>query len=127
MCVGRIGKADGKSHWHDVIGERDWPGLKDCMDVNIGITPATNARPIKRLRLSGGASQVIFAAYVPLPEQINGDFLLHHAAQRYTWRKPDKLYRYEDLSRNITAELDVDEDGLVVDYPNIFRRVVPSV
>ena len=31
------------------------------------------------------------------------------------------MYRYESLKSGFTAELKVDEDGLVIDYPDIFR------
>ncbi|MGD1879600.1 MAG: hypothetical protein ACFB13_19120 [Kiloniellaceae bacterium] len=34
--------------------------------------------------------------------------------------------RYEGLFRNITAELPVDGDGLVMDYPETFKRSWPQ-
>ena len=34
-------------------------------------------------------------------------------------------YRYDGLFRDFTAELPVDEDGLVLDYAETFRRVWP--
>src|SRR5438093_468956 len=33
------------------------------------------------------------------------------------------LYRYESLESNFIAELPVDSDGLVIDYPSLFRSV----
>ncbi len=115
-------ESDGIGKWYDVIGNRVLPNLADCIDVDIGITPATNTLPIKRLNLGVGESRDIAAAYVPLPDQIDGDFLPQRAQQRYTCLVPNQKYRYEGIFRNFKAELEVDEYGLVIDYPDTFRR-----
>ncbi len=115
---------DATGQWRDVIRNRALPALDGCLDVDIGITPATNMLPIKRLKLSAGASAEILAAYVPLPDQIDGDFQPQPAAQRYTCLVPDRSYRYEGLFRAFTADLDIDASGLVLDYPDTFRRVL---
>ena len=44
--------------------------------------------------------------------------------QRYTCIEPGRRYLYEAVDRTFSAELEVDEDGLVVDYPTLFRRLV---
>jgi hypothetical protein len=116
-------QSDGEGNWHDVVGIRTLPALVGCIDVDIGITPATNTLPIKRLKLKAQESRDIITAYVPLPDQIDGDFLPQRAEQRYTCLAPDKRYRYEGLFRAFTAELEVDEAGLVLDYPDTFRRI----
>jgi uncharacterized protein len=120
-------EADGEGFWHDVIGNRPISSLSGCIDVDIGITPATNSLPVKRLKLQEQASCDIAVAYVPLPNQIDGDFLPERAEQRYTCIIPDQRYRYEGLFRCFTAELDFDEVGLVLDYPETFRRIIDSV
>ena len=119
-------EADGAGNWRDVIGNRALPTLEGCIDVDIGITPATNALPIKRLKLADQESRDITAAYVPLPDQIEGDFLPQRAEQRYTCLTPGHRYRYEGLFRAFTAELEIDEFGLVLDYPDTFRRITGS-
>jgi hypothetical protein len=44
-------------------------------------------------------------------------------AQAYT-RLEERLYRFESLDGSgFTAELPVDEDDLVIDYPALFHRV----
>ena len=44
-------------------------------------------------------------------------------AQAYT-RLDDRLYRFESLNGSgFTADLTVDEDGIVIDYPRLFRRI----
>jgi hypothetical protein len=67
-------EADGRGNWRDVIGSRSLPNLNGCIDVDIGITPATNTLPIKRLNLREQESREITVAYVPLPDQIDGVF-----------------------------------------------------
>ena len=115
--------SDGKGNWFDRIGQRELPSLAGCFDVDIGITPATNMLPIRRLKLNQDESRDISAAYVPLPSQIKGDFLPSSAPQRYTCLVPGQRYRYEGLFRNFSAELEIDDAGLVIDYPDTFRRV----
>ena len=116
-------EADGNGNWRDVIGNRALPELNDCIDVDIGMTPATNTLPIKRLKLGAQESRDLSVAYVPLPDQIEGEFLPRRAEQRYTCLKPNQRYRYEGLFRAFTAELEIDQAGLVLDYPDTFRRV----
>jgi len=119
-------QSDGNGNWHDVIRDRPLPDLAGCIDVDIGITPATNTLPIKRLKLQAQESQEITVAYIPLPDQIDGAFLPQRAEQRYTCLTPDQRYRYEGLFRAFTAELEVDAAGLVLDYPDTFRRAANS-
>ena len=120
--------ADGEGNWFD-HGKGDDPAgeplpeLAGCIDVDIGVTPATNMLPIGRLALAEGEARAIRAAYVPLPSQIEGNRLLPRPAdQRYTCLVPAKRYRYEGLFRDFTAELAIDERGIVLDYPDTFRR-----
>jgi hypothetical protein len=119
-------ESDGNGNWRDVIGNRSLPALDGCIDVDIGFTPATNTLPIKRLKLKAEESRDITVAYVPLLDQIEGDFLPQRARQRYTCLTPDLRYRYEGLFRAFTAELEIDEAGLVLDYPDTFRRIAIS-
>lgn len=116
-------EADGEGKWRDVLKDKPLPHLDGCIDVDIGITPATNTLPIKRLKLQAEESQDITVAYVPLLDQIDGEFLPQRAEQRYTCLTPNRRYRYEGLFRAFTAELEIDEDGLVLDYPETFQRV----
>ncbi|QQO44530.1 MULTISPECIES: putative glycolipid-binding domain-containing protein [unclassified Paracoccus (in: a-proteobacteria)] len=111
--------------WRDAIRGADLPDLDGCLDVDLGITPSTNTLPIRRLRLKVGQSAEVRAAYVPLPSEIEGDFLPRPADQRYT-RLTDRLWRYDGLLWNFTADLAVDDLGLVLDYPVLFRRLRPK-
>jgi len=91
-------------------------------DVDIRITPATNTLPIKRLGLRKGQSRDITVCYVPLPSQINGESLAQRAEQRYTCIEEGRSYLYQGIFRGFQAVLEIDEAGLVIDYPETFRR-----
>ena len=43
--------------------------------------------------------------------------------QRYRCLARRSLYRYEAVDRSFSADLPVDSDGLVTDYPGLFERV----
>lgn len=116
-------ESDGEGRWHDLMSDKPIASLAGCLDVDIGVTPATNMLPVRRLKLQVHTSQDIVVAYVPLLARITGDFLPLPAEQRYSCLVPDKRYRYEGLFRGFTAELEVDRHGLVLDYPDTFRRV----
>ncbi|MEP1835877.1 MAG: putative glycolipid-binding domain-containing protein [Hyphomonas sp.] len=116
-------EADGRGSWLDLVAGSSLEHLDGCIDVDIGVTPATNTLPIKRLNLSANESREILAAYVPLPSQIEDTFVPTRAEQRYTCIEVGKLYRYEGLFRNFTAELEIDRAGIVLDYPDTFKRL----
>jgi uncharacterized protein len=111
--------SDGAGHWSDGAGE-PLPGLAGCFDVDISATPFTNTLPIRRLALAPGASADVNVVYVDLPELTAAPGM-----QRYT-RLADGTsarYRFESRSHDFTADLPVDADGLVLDYPGLFRRL----
>lgn len=112
-------RADGAGHW-TADGEAR-PDLAGCIDVDIRVTPFTNTLPIRRLGLRPGESAELAVAYIALPAL---EATLER--QRYSCLAtgPDGgLYRYESLPGDFRADLPVDADGLVLDYPGLFRRV----
>ncbi|ATG47193.1 putative glycolipid-binding domain-containing protein [Celeribacter ethanolicus] len=113
--------SDGEGHWRDTTRDEALPALAGCLDVDIAVTPATNMLPIRRLGLAEGESREIEVAYVPPPGEGVGRFLPRKVAQRYTCLGPER-YLYEGLSSGFAAEIEVDEHGLVRDYPGVFRR-----
>lgn len=100
---------DGKGRW------RGRPELDGCLEVDISITPLTNTLPINRLRLGVGESAEIRVAYIDVPQ-----FAVSVMPQRYT-RLEERLYRFQ--SDGFQADLTVDEQGIIVDYPGLWRRV----
>ena len=105
-------------HWRTQQGET-LSLLEGCRHVDLSITPFTNTLPIRQLGLQVGELAEIEVVYVALPEM-----QLSCANQRYT-RLAENVYRYEDQSfpGGFTADLPVDDDGLVLDYPGLFKRV----
>ncbi len=112
-------KADGAGNWRD---DKDQPldALQGCIDVDIMVTPLTNTLPIRRLQLAPGESREISVVYIAAP-----DLSIRPFRQRYTRLDDGQHYRYESLESGFTAVLPVDDDGFVVDYPGIWRRVWP--
>jgi hypothetical protein len=97
------------------------PDLDGCIDVDISSTPFTNTLPIRRLGLEPGESEELAVTYILVPELLVGA-----ERQRYDCLEAQAeggLYRFEALPSGFTAELPVDADGLVIDYPGLFRRV----
>jgi hypothetical protein len=102
-------EGDGEGHWDG------HPELDGCIDVDIYPSPLTNSLPIRRM---GGDCETI-AAWVQIPE-----LTVEPLHQRYT-PLTDTRWRYEALSLGFTTEFEVDEDGLVLDYPELARRLRP--
>lgn len=109
-------EADGRGAWWDADGVAR-AELAGCIDVDISATPFTNTLPIRRLNLERGERRSIRVAYVAIPS-----LDVTPVDQAYTCLEQGDRYRYEGLSRNFQAELEVDEDRLVLDYPGLFRR-----
>jgi len=97
---------DVKGNW--TVDGKAVRGLKGCTDVDLGCSPSTNTLPIRRLRLAIGASHTIKAAWLRFPE-----LTVVKADQTYT-RLDEFTWRY--ASGTFSAELTVDEEGLVTEY-----------
>lgn len=114
-------RADGEGNWTDGRGE-ELPALDGCIDVDVSVTPFSNTLPIRRTGLERDESDDLSVVYVRVPE-----FSVEVATQRYTCLDPvdgdGGRYRYESTSSGFTAELSVDSNGLVVEYPGLFDRV----
>jgi uncharacterized protein len=113
--------SDGEGNWTGPDG-RTLPYLEGCEYVDISETPFTNTLPIRRLNLAPGEYAEITVAYFdgtelqPWPE-----------TQHYSCLEKGNeggLYRFLSLDGGFTADLPVDSEGLVVDYPGLFRRAL---
>jgi len=109
--------SDGRGHWRR--DGCDCASLDGCIDIDVEATPFTNTLPIRRLGLTTGEGRVVRLAYVLIPS-----LEVVPRSQRYTAVDAARLYRFESLERSFTADLPLDEDGLVGDYPGLFRRVL---
>ncbi|WNG32290.1 putative glycolipid-binding domain-containing protein [Archangium minus] len=109
-------RSDGAGRWTDEKG-RSLPELDGCIDVDISASPFTNTLPIRRLGLAPDSSDDIVVVYLAVPE-----LSVRRCRQRYTCLGPER-YLFESLESGFRAELPVDSQGLVLDYPGLFRRL----
>lgn len=99
------------------------PGLAELIDLDLGITPATNLLPIRRLALGAGQAADAPAAWL---DPMTGE--LSFLRQRYE-RRTDTAYWYESPSFNYAELLDVAPTGFILRYPGLWEAessVVPS-
>jgi Uncharacterized protein conserved in bacteria len=109
-------QTDGQGHWRHGDG-RTIDDLDGCLDVDIWPTPFTNSFPIRRQPLAIGERREFRMAWIFAP-----DLTVQAQPQAYT-RLDQRLYLFENLDgRGFRAELRVDEEGIVLDYPDLFRR-----
>jgi hypothetical protein len=116
-------RGDGQGTWRNASGA-ELGELRGCIDVDIMTSPFTNLLPIRRLAWAPGRSAEIDVVYVSVPEL---DVQPHR--QRYTCivATPGRArFRFESLTTGFAADLEVDGDGLVTDYGDVFQRVAPG-
>lgn len=114
-------KTDGNGHWFDA-GDQRRADLSGAIDIDLSASPFTNTFPIRRLGLKKGGSAEIKVVYVAVPS-----LALSAVTQRYTNLGPGTdgkpRWRYEGFPAGFSADITVDADGLVTDYPGLFRRL----
>jgi hypothetical protein len=116
--------ADSDGHWSNASGT-PLPALDGCVDIDFAATPFTNTLPIRRLSLQPAETAEVAVVYIDAPS-----LEVTPVQQGYTCLESDAeggRYRFEALSYaalpdGFSAELSVDADGLVLDYPPLFRR-----
>jgi len=89
--------------------------LSGCLDVDLSVTPLTNTLILRRLDLAVGESAEVCVGYVTAPE-----LRLERREQRYS-RTGAMIYRLEETRGD--SEFEVDDAGLVLDWPGRYRRV----
>lgn len=103
-----------------VNGRQD-DSMRGCVDLDLAWSPSTNTLPIRRLGLEvGGASGPLAAAWVRFPE-----LTVQPLEQEYR-RLSESMYRYTSRGGAFAADLEVDGDGLVLDYGGVWRRAGAS-
>jgi len=111
-------RSPAEGRWHTEAGS-PLPEFDGCVDIDLSGTPFTNTLPVRRLDLTRAHGTVeLDMLYVPFDS-----FQPCRDGQRYACLAEGRLYRYEAADRSFTADLPLDEDGLVTDYPTLFRRV----
>jgi uncharacterized protein len=86
--------------------------------LDISLTPFTNTLPIKQLAFEGNKLQKIEVIY--FDENV---FSLRRVQQLYG-KVTDTTYRFQDIELpDFAQNIDVDEDGLVIEFPQLFKRI----
>lgn len=100
----------------------DLSALTGAFDCDLGLSPLTNSMPVLRHGLfSAGRSIEFVMAWISVP-----DLGVRISGQRYTFVRAggdDYVIHYEALDSDFSADITFDQDGLVVDYPGIGRRL----
>lgn len=100
----------------DITLAPDAQWIAGCVDVDLGLTPSTNTLPIRRLKLAIGESADVSATWLQFPE-----LQIVRLDQTYT-RLASNLYRYA-TAHGFSANLEVDDEGLVTRYGDLWIRV----
>jgi hypothetical protein len=107
-------ESDGRGNWKQNGEAAD--AFTGCIDVDLPLTPFTNTLPVNRLQLAVGEAREIRVLYLDL---LAGEF--KPVRQKYK-RLSATTYHYENVPNDFEADIEVDEAGLVVDYPQLFVR-----
>ncbi|MCC8410333.1 putative glycolipid-binding domain-containing protein [Mucilaginibacter sp. UR6-1] len=110
--------------WHFVKMPVGWLGGNspepvhcDCVDVDITMTPFTNSLPINRLKLQPGQTTQIEVLYFDVLER-------NFTAEKQVYTCIDeRTYKFENADGSFSAELVIDADGIVTNYPGLFERL----
>ena len=105
----------------------DWdgrlPDLSGALDVDIENSPLTNTMPILRHGFQSGGAGDFRMAFVTMP-----GLRVEASPQRYEHIRRGEsgaVVRYIGLDTDFTADLELDEDGLLIFYPRLARRIEP--
>ncbi|MFD8226026.1 putative glycolipid-binding domain-containing protein [Streptomyces massasporeus] len=105
---------DGQGRW-TADGE-PLPAVDGALDCDLGLCPLTNTMPVLRHRLQREPGEREFLmAWVSVP-----DLAVRPSRQTYTHLRPGRV-RFS--SGDFRSDLEVDEDGFVVDYPRLATRL----
>jgi uncharacterized protein len=95
-------------------------GLGGLHDVDLGFTPATNMNALNRLRLEIGATAQTTALWLD-PD----DWAVKPLIQIYH-RLSETNYAYASPMHDYSAQLVVDNVGLIRSYPGLWKLIVPT-
>ena len=101
----------------------DAASVSEALDCDLGLSPLTNSMPVLRhgLLQHDGTHEFVMA-WVSVP-----DLSVRASGQRYSTKGRDtrgfRVIEYSTMRRDFVSELTFDADGLVVDYPQLARRV----
>ena len=107
-------EADTRGHWK--LNGQPTSAFNGCLDIDIPVTPFTNSLPVNRMQLTPGNEAEISVIYIDL---LNSS--VRPLKQKYK-RISDTVYHYENIPNDFEADITVDDNGFVIDYPGLFFR-----
>ncbi|KRE30568.1 putative glycolipid-binding domain-containing protein [Agromyces sp. Soil535] len=98
------------------------PDLDGADEPDLSVTPFCNTFPIRRTPTTAGAGLTLDTCFVD-----GVAMTVERSRQRYDRVGPNRV-RYVDLgvAAGFEADLEVDDDGLVLRYEHLFERVAPD-
>jgi hypothetical protein len=107
--------SDGKGNWLEKgkLIKR----FSGCVDIDISVTPFTNSLPINRLKLAENKEAKLNDLYIDVLEEIEKT-----VNQKYK-RLSNNKYKYENIPNDFEAVILVDQEGFIIDYPGLFKRI----
>lgn len=99
-----------------LLNEQRLETFTGLFDIDLGVTPSTNTLPINRLNLEIGEQAELTAVWIRFPE-----LTIEPLPQRYT-RLAANTYRYDNTDGSFSADLTVDDLGVVEIYGNLWTR-----
>jgi hypothetical protein len=91
------------------------PNLQECLDLDLGFTPATNLAQLRRIALLVGQAANVPVAWLDAPFGS-----LEKLQQRYE-RRTTETYWYAAPRFGYSALLQVDAAGFVEKYPGLWE------
>ncbi|MFJ8090698.1 putative glycolipid-binding domain-containing protein [Lysinibacillus sp. NPDC095746] len=110
--------SDGKGNWFENDGQVI-DKLKGAIDIDISATPFSNSLPINRMNWVLNQEEHFEMVYISIPS-----LEVKKVPQSYKYLNNNgKLRYFKYRSYDYETIICVDEQGLVIDYPNLFRRI----
>jgi len=101
------------------------PDLSEALDIDIQNSPLTNTMPILRHGFQRQGSGDFLMAFVTTPA-----LRVEASPQRYEHiraAESSSVVRYISRDGDFTADLELDDEGLLTSYPRLARRVEPGL
>ena len=110
---------DGEGNWFDSDGEL-LDHIMGAIDIDISATPFSNSLPINRIRWNINQKEHFHMLYISVPS-----LEIQKVPQTYQYLcKEGELRYFKYRCYDYETIICVDTDGLVVDYPDTFSRIL---
>jgi hypothetical protein len=97
------------------LNGRTVPSLRECVDLDLGFTPATNLAQLRRIALDVGQGADVPVAWLDVP------FDSLEMLQQHYEKRTAETYWYEAPRFDYAATLRVSETGFVQLYPGLWE------